>query len=599
MEYVLGKRSCVRLILEKDEPPSRHMVLCVCRVIHDESTEGEGSHDISNAFSDQSGEMIFSSENGSSISFVSPSVSSTSSIPSSSSSSKVNLILTDGWYEIKATLDQLLLRQLRNGKIYPGLKLRIFGATLSGNSNALSPLDEIHGRQKEAGPSLCLHYNGTRRAQWDAKLGFQRKNVFSIPIHQVRTAGGQMPRLSAVVQRVYPPLVMCKTPKGASVVYSMKEYEGIRRKEQEAKEQKIHEWIEKHRFEWEQKRSAISLHSLPSIQQDYNSSSIHATSSDEAGEADRCRRGREEENALRNGLETYLRKLDAEGVSGTEFLTVKIADDPTFPLFEICSQMAAESSQSERPFRGGYAYFTIWRPSTEDHALFREGQRVGLYCVTPYVPKTRTQSLSEGNSNPIRLTATKSTRWRPLPSHKYNSESRFCPRVCLSLGDLTMDTEEDFGYSDGEFTVVQEFDVVCILVGVSLPFESTNSFGTRARIQYLFICDDSLTLCVIQVRGTGCHVPYSPLSTHRRVVSMKNLTYRRGSRDGTFGVPLMDACEKSVFCESVADDHLTGRGDAITTWLVDDATAAGYIRSQCDRVAEVLDDYQRLQRGRV
>jgi hypothetical protein len=36
--------------------------------------------------------------------------------------------LTDGWYGVTGVLDKVLTQALRKGKIFPGLKLRIYGA---------------------------------------------------------------------------------------------------------------------------------------------------------------------------------------------------------------------------------------------------------------------------------------------------------------------------------------------------------------------------------------------------------------------------------------------------------------------------------------
>lgn len=602
VEYVLGKRSCVRLMLEKDQPPGRYMVLCVCKILIDcddghSEVDIEMPHDPS-SFDPSIAELSFQSDNSYSLRG-----SSSSSSSSSNTVPTAHLVLTDGWYEIKATLDPLLLQQLRCGKIHPGLKLRIFGASLAPNSAAVSPLDIIHNRQKEGEPLLKLSYNSTRRAKWNAKLGFQRSKIFSIPIHQVSSSGGQIPRLSAVVQRVYPSLVMHKKS-GISTIYSMKEYEGISRKTQEIKEQKINEWVERHKMEAERNRTNLCRESdseTPNASQYHAdfSSMTQTLPNDKMEEFDRrLRRRREEEDTMmRNAFEVFLRKLESEEISGTEFLTIKLSDDPLFPPIPSCSQISVneESILKSGSSHSGEAFFTIWRPTEEDREIFREGQRVTLYCVSPYVPKTPSHSSENPHSaNPIRLTNTKSTKWLPLPPLK---DSRYSPRSSLRLSELASEYSENLEFCESSQDSVREFDVVCILVGVSVPYVSTYSSGHLSRIQYLFVCDDSHTLCVVKVKGTGCYVPYTPLSKQLRVVSMKNLTYRSGSYDLTLNVPLLFASEKTVFCESIVDDHLVQRGDDMTSWLVECVSAVSYIRSQIDRVADVLDDYRLQHRG--
>eukprot|EP00466_Bigelowiella_natans_P007478 jgi/Bigna1/143712/aug1.80_g18420 len=54
--------------------------------------------------------------------------------------------LTDGWYSLKAQLDNELKILLRKGKIFVGLKLHICGGQLSGGSGPTSPLENMAAR---------------------------------------------------------------------------------------------------------------------------------------------------------------------------------------------------------------------------------------------------------------------------------------------------------------------------------------------------------------------------------------------------------------------------------------------------------------------
>lgn len=81
----------------------------------------------------------------------------------------VILEVTDGWYGINAQLDEHLARSLHSyccvlrlnrlvllGKLFVGLKIRVFGSQVTGTGHALSPLEACDSTM------LSLHMNGTR-----------------------------------------------------------------------------------------------------------------------------------------------------------------------------------------------------------------------------------------------------------------------------------------------------------------------------------------------------------------------------------------------------------------------------------------------------
>ena len=103
--------------------------------------------------------------------------------------------VTDGWYPVEASLDEVLAHFLRRGQIVPGTKLAVSNAALDPGVNIPSP-DDGRGsgsggsggtgvdpldllRRRDAGelppgaaPRLRLTVNSTRRARWDSRLGF-------------------------------------------------------------------------------------------------------------------------------------------------------------------------------------------------------------------------------------------------------------------------------------------------------------------------------------------------------------------------------------------------------------------------------------------
>lgn len=113
--------------------------------------------------------------------------------------------LTDGWYSLGAKLDAQLTDAVRRGKIYVGLKLLISGARLT-PGEACSPLEApSHIKLKLSG-------NSTRRAKWDARLGYHRLNHLTVSLGSVNPDGGSISALDVVITRVYDPLYCEKMP---------------------------------------------------------------------------------------------------------------------------------------------------------------------------------------------------------------------------------------------------------------------------------------------------------------------------------------------------------------------------------------------------
>ncbi|KAJ1548733.1 hypothetical protein HK405_015972 [Cladochytrium tenue] len=126
--------------------------------------------------------------------------------------------LTDGWYPIKAVLDKVLRKAVENGKIYVGQKLQIFGAQLDGLSEPLPPLEGLSRRK------IKIFGNSTRRARWDAKLGYQRPRCFPfrVSLGSLDGDGGPVSAVDVVVMRKYPLLVMETLPDNSKAVRSQR-----------------------------------------------------------------------------------------------------------------------------------------------------------------------------------------------------------------------------------------------------------------------------------------------------------------------------------------------------------------------------------------
>ncbi|KAF8323921.1 hypothetical protein DL93DRAFT_2104290 [Clavulina sp. PMI_390] len=121
------QRPILRLILERDAPAARPMVLCVSAMWWTAQTI---------------------SEDGSVIVLPHP-----------------TFELTDGWYRVKAEVDEALARAARRRKIRIGTKLIVVGSKLQADGDAKEALKAYETS------TLTITGNSTTLARWDARLG--------------------------------------------------------------------------------------------------------------------------------------------------------------------------------------------------------------------------------------------------------------------------------------------------------------------------------------------------------------------------------------------------------------------------------------------
>ncbi|KAG8961102.1 hypothetical protein FRC00_013235 [Tulasnella sp. 408] len=153
-----AQRPPIRLITEGDTASTRPMVLCVCGITPGENTVTE------------QGEVL-------------------EGLPT--------LDVTDGWYKLRATVDDALARAVKRGLIKVGTKLAISGARFQGGKDGIEPLQAYETTHLE------LHGNSTTLARWDAKLGFQA-GPFICGLRSLTADGGPVPLMDICVTKLFP-----------------------------------------------------------------------------------------------------------------------------------------------------------------------------------------------------------------------------------------------------------------------------------------------------------------------------------------------------------------------------------------------------------
>ncbi|KAH9170557.1 hypothetical protein EDB89DRAFT_1977284 [Lactarius sanguifluus] len=107
------------------------------------------------------------------------------------------LELSDGWYRLRARVDEILARAVRRDVIRVGRKIAISGASIPRDVEPCEVL-EAYDRVE-----LIITGNGTHLAPWHTKLGFQPYPAIAT-LNSISSDGGMIPCLELIVTKVYP-----------------------------------------------------------------------------------------------------------------------------------------------------------------------------------------------------------------------------------------------------------------------------------------------------------------------------------------------------------------------------------------------------------
>ena len=169
-----SRRPILRKVLERDSPPTVPMILLVSAVrsfgiLFEEDEENEENEAVK-----EKCKNFYSAE----------------------------IEVSDGWYSIRAVLDEELSSHLRANRIRLGSKMFVQNCQLSGipEGEGVQPLKPEAYKAR-----LLLRSNSCRPCEWDAKLGLQRVNL-TVPLRSVRTDGGDVPRVLLKISRHFPPV---------------------------------------------------------------------------------------------------------------------------------------------------------------------------------------------------------------------------------------------------------------------------------------------------------------------------------------------------------------------------------------------------------
>ncbi|CAG09009.1 unnamed protein product, partial [Tetraodon nigroviridis] len=403
IEVDQSRRPALRKIMERDDTAAKTLILCVCGVVsRGSSPQKQGLGGVAAPSSDPQVENPFAV-----------------------------VWLTDGWYSIKAQLDGPLTSMLNRGRLPVGGKLIIHGAQLVGSQDACSPL--------EAPESIMLKIfaNSSRRARWDAKLGFYRDpRPFLLPVSSLYNSGGPVGCVDIIILRSYPTLWMERKPEGGTVFRSGRAEEKEARRYNVHKEKAMEILFDKIQAEFEKeerdnrkprsRRRTIGDQDIKSLQ---DGEELYEAVGDDPAYLE-AHLTEQQAETLQNYKRLLIEKKQAE-LQDRYRRAVETAEDGTgsCPKRDVAPVWRLSIADfMEKP--GSVYQLNIWRPPSELQSLLKEGCRYKVYNLTT------TDSKKQGGNTTVQLSGTKKTQFEDLQASEELLSTYFQPRVSATFIDL-------------------------------------------------------------------------------------------------------------------------------------------------------------------
>ncbi|XP_037534210.1 breast cancer type 2 susceptibility protein [Nematolebias whitei] len=495
-------RPALRKIMEKDDAAAKTLVLCVCEVV------SRGHCPNMQSRSDTKTPQRADANTEASCAVVQ---------------------LTDGWYAIRAQLDEPLTAMLHKGLLTVGVKLIIHGAQLMGSQDACSPL--------EAPDSLMLKIcaNSSRRARWDAKLGFHRDpRPFLLPLSSLYSSGGPVGCVDVVILRSYPIQWMeRKADRGVVFRSSRAEEKELRRYNNHkqtamealfAKIQAEFEKEEKGNGKPQQRRQSISHQDFASLQ---DGEELYEAVGDDPAylEVHLSEQQSETLHAYRRSLmekkqaelqNRYRRALEAED---NKLSCPKREVTPVWRLY-----IADSKAQSNHVYQ-----LNLWRPSSDLQSLLKEGCRYKVYNLVASAVQKRS------GIETLQLTGTKKTQFQDLQVSQEWLSDHFQPRVSTNFVNL----------QNAEFlSLCEEVDLTGYVISVIDEHGSSPAF---------YLADGKLNFVKVRCFNSLSQASLDDVIKPRTFLALSNLQLRGQSLHPT---PVVYAGDLTVFSTNPKDLHL-------------------------------------------
>uniref|UniRef100_A0A8C5R1C1 Tower domain-containing protein n=1 Tax=Leptobrachium leishanense TaxID=445787 RepID=A0A8C5R1C1_9ANUR len=500
VEIDKAQRPAIRKFMERDDSPSKTLVLCIARVLSQDTN-------LSNSCSNKNE-------------------------PGESKQRSAIIEVTDGWYGIKAFLDPALTTLLRQGKLFTGQKIITHGAELVGSDDACAPL--------EAPESLMLKLsaNSTRPAAWFAKLGyFQDPRPFCLPLSSLYSEGGVVGCVDVLIQRIYPIQYMEKMVSGLYVFRNERAEEKEAEKHSAKQQKSLEILFAKIQAEFEQQeaystrrrgvRHSLNRKQICTLQDGAEIYDAIQAESD-PGYLESCL-SNEQLRALNQYRQTQNDKKQAQiqtefrkAIESSEQAATGCAKREVTPVWKICI-VDYKDQESEKAYT-----LNIWRPLPDVLSLLKEGNRFKIYNLAA------SQSKGKSDTADVQLTATKKTQFQQLQV-SYMLVQTYIARNATSL-DRFLDPTFTAPYG--------EVDVVGLVI-------STYKKSGAAPVVYL--SDEAHNVLAVKFWTDLGQLALEELTKPCTLIAASNLRWRSECMSG---VPTVHAVDLSTISSNPKEPHL-------------------------------------------
>ncbi|CAN8006278.1 unnamed protein product, partial [Ixodes hexagonus] len=314
--------------------------------------------------------------------------------------------LTDGWYSLRAELDEPLCKQVSEKRIFVGQKLITSGAEIIGSADACTPLEVPNE------VALKLNFNSTRRARWDAKLGYLRaRQPFRVSLGSLHPKGGTVGRVDCVVIRAYPVMYLEMLSDKTAVMRSERaelvvaaKHDTLRSAFTEKLTAEVLSQVEKSDTE------ELSLEALSGVRISYSVKQIQGLSS-----------GRDIWKALSCAMDggDIERILTPDQLRLLNEYRDQLLNQKQLAIqqkLEQAFQQAEEEGKAKRKTFVKRCFLSVWRPTDELRQMLVEGRAVSIYNVN--VSPVR-NVLPDVQNCAVELSTSKGTRYEIVdcPEH--------------------------------------------------------------------------------------------------------------------------------------------------------------------------------------
>nr|XP_046245556.1 breast cancer type 2 susceptibility protein isoform X2 [Scatophagus argus] len=497
-----SRRPALRKIMEKDDTAAKTLVLCVCGVV------SRGQSPKRHSFSDTK----------------------TTAADAKVDNPSAVVWLTDGWYGIKAQLDEPLTAMLHRGRLAVGGKIIIHGAQLVGSQDACSPL--------EAPESLMLKIcaNSSRLARWDSKLGFYRDpRPFLLPVSSLYSNGGPVGCVDIIILRSYPIQWMERKPDGGVVFRSVRaeekearRYESQKQKAMEilfAKIQAEFEKEEKANNKPQRRRQSVSCQDFASLQ---DGEELFDAAGDDPAYFE-IHLSVQQLETLRAYRRSLMEKKQAElqdryrrALENAEDREGSCPKRDVTPVWRLCI-----ADCMDQP--GSVYQLNLWRPPSDLQSLLKEGCRYKVYNLTT------SEGKKPGGSTAVQLTGTKKTQFQDLQASQEWLSTHFQPRVSAHFMDLQN----------------PEFQPLC--GEVDLTGYVTTIIDGQGFSPAFYLADGNLNFVKVRCFSSLAQSGLEDVVKPRVLLALSNLQLRGQS---TSPVPVVYAGDLTVFSTNPKEVHL-------------------------------------------